>query len=81
MLVTDICAAREKDPGDIRSEMLIEPLRAHGVDAVLTPTFDDAEAYLRAHWQEGDVVITHGCGDIDLLNEQIALHGDTKPGK
>lgn len=81
VLVTDICAAREKDPGDIRSEMLIEPLRAHGVDAVLTPTFDDAEAYLRAHWQEGDVVITHGCGDIDLLNEQIALHGDTKPGK
>lgn len=79
VLVTDICAAREKDPGDIRSEMLIEPLRAHGVDAVLTPTFDDAEAYLRAHWQPGDVVITHGCGDIDLLNEQIALHGDTKP--
>ena len=77
LLVTDICAAREKDPGDIRSEMLIAPLRARGVDAVLTPTFDDAEAYLRAHWQPGDVVITHGCGDIDLLNEQIALHGDT----
>ena len=79
LLVTDICAAREKDPGDIRSEMLIGPLRERGVDAVLTPTFDDAEAYLRAHWQAGDVVITHGCGDIDLLNEQIALHGDTVP--
>ena len=79
MLVTDICAAREKDPGDIRSEMLIGPLRERGVDAVLTPAFDDAEAYLRAHWQAGDVVITHGCGDIDLLNEQIALHGDTAP--
>ena len=26
----------------------------------------------------GDLVITHGCGDIDLLNEQIGLHGDTK---
>ena len=81
VLVTDICAAREKDPGDIRSEMLIGPLRAHGVDAVLTPTFDDAEAYLRAHWRPGDVVITHGCGDIDLLNEQIALHGDSAPGR
>ena len=79
VLVTDICAAREKDPGDIRSEMLIGPLRERGVDAMLTPTFDDAEAYLRAHWQAGDVVITHGCGDIDLLNEQIALHGDTAP--
>ena len=77
VLITDICAARESDPGDINSAMLIEPLRARGVDAVLTPTFDDAEAYLRAHWQAGDLMISHGCGDIDLLNEQIALHGDT----
>ena len=77
LLITDICAARESDPGDISSQMLIEPLRARGVDAHLTPTFDDAEAYLRAHWQEGDLMISHGCGDIDLLNEQIALHGDT----
>ena len=78
LLVTDICAARETDPGDISSSMLIGPLRARGVDAVLTPTFDDAEAYLRAHWQPGDLMISHGCGDIDLLNEQIALHGDTQ---
>ena len=35
------------------------------------------EAYLRAHWQPGDVVVTLGCGDIDLLNEQIARNGDT----
>ena len=79
VLVTDICAAREVDPGDINSEMLIGPLRARGVDAVLTPSFDDAEAYLRAHWHSGDVMISHGCGDIDLLNEQIAAHGDTRP--
>lgn len=77
LLITDICAARESDPGDICSEMLIAPLRARGIDAVLTPTFDDAEAYLRKHWQAGDVMISHGCGDIDLLNEQIAEHGDT----
>lgn len=77
LLITDICAARESDPGDINSEMLIAPIRARGVDAVLTPTFDDAEAYLRAHWHAGDIMISHGCGDIDLLNEQIALHGDT----
>ena len=44
---------------------------------MLTPTFDDAEAYLRAHWQPGDLMISHGCGDVDLLNEQIAKHGDT----
>ena len=77
LLITDICAARESDPGDISSEMLIEPLRARGIDAVLTHTFDAAEAYLRAHWQPGDLMISHGCGDVDLLNEQIAKHGDT----
>ena len=77
LLITDICAARESDPGDIRSEMLLAPIRARGVEVVHTPTFDDAEAYLRAHWQPGDLMISHGCGDIDLLNEQIAAHGDT----
>lgn len=77
LLITDIMAAREKDPGDIRADMLIEPIRARGVDVHHTPTFDDAEAYLRKNWRAGDLVITHGCGNIDLLNEQIALHGDT----
>jgi len=78
VLITDICAAREVDPGDISSDMLIEPLRKRGVNAVLTPSFDDTEAYLREHWQAGDLMVSHGCGDIDLLNEQIAAHGDTK---
>jgi len=78
VLITDICAAREKDPGDIHSSMLIEPLRARGIDAVLTPSFDDTEAYLRAHWHSGDIMVSHGCGDIDLLNEQITAHGDTR---
>lgn len=79
VLITDICAARESDPGDICSEMLIEPLRARGVDAHLTPTFDDTEDYLRKHWQKDDLVVTLGCGNIDLLNEQIARNGDTEP--
>ena len=80
VLVTDICLGRgrEEDPGDLNSGMLVERLRARGVDAVLTPSFDDTEAYLRAHWQAGDIVVSHGCGDINLLNEQIAAHGDTK---
>lgn len=77
-LVTDIFAAREKDPGDIRTEMLIEGMLEKGIDAVHTPTFDDTEKYLRAHWQPGDLVLTMGCGNINLLNEQMQLHGDTK---
>ena len=73
-LVTDICAAREKDPGDLNAGMLVDGMKNHGINAVWTPTFDDTEAYLRAHLQPGDLAITMGCGDINLLNDQIHRH-------
>ncbi|MBR3494615.1 MAG: UDP-N-acetylmuramate--L-alanine ligase [Clostridia bacterium] len=73
-LVTDICAAREKDPGDIHSGMLVDGMRAHGLTAWWTPSFDDTEAWLREHLKPGDLAITMGCGDINLLNDQIARH-------
>ena len=77
-LVTDIYGAREVDPGDINSGMVVDGMRKNGINAVLTPTFDDTEAYLLAHWQPGDLVLTMGCGNINLLNEQMQQHGDTK---
>lgn len=77
-LVTDIYAAREKDPGDIKASQIVEGMRAHGVNAVHTPTFDDTEAYLRAHWQPGDLVLTMGCGNINQLNDQIWEHEQAK---
>ena len=79
-LVTDICAAREADPGDLNSGMLVEGMRQNGLEAVWTPSFDDTENYLRAHWQPGDLVITMGCGDINLLNAQIHAHETERSG-
>ena len=73
-LVTDICAAREPDPGDLNSGMLVEGMTRHGINAKWTPSFDDTEQWLRGHWQPGDLVITMGCGDINLLNDQIHRH-------
>lgn len=73
-LVTDICAAREKDPGDLNSGMLTEGMKKNGIEAIWTPSFDDTEKYLREHWRPGDLVITMGCGDINMLNEQIHIH-------
>ena len=73
-LVTDIYAAREKDPGDIKAEMIVEGMKEHGIEAIHTPTFDDTEAYLRAHWQPGDLVLTMGCGNINQLNDQMWAH-------
>ena len=79
-VVMDICAAREKDPGDLNSGMLVEGMRAHGLNAVWTPSFDDTEAYLRAHLKPGDLAITMGCGDVNMLNEQIHRHELEKRG-
>ena len=80
-LVTDICAAREKDPGDLNSGMIVHGMKEHGINAVWTPSFDDTERYLREHWEPGDLVITMGCGDINLLNDQIHRHYLESQGK
>ena len=73
-LVTDIFAAREQDPGDIHSGMLVEGMRANGIEVHLTPTFDDTERWLLQHGQPGDLVLTMGCGNINLLNDQMQKH-------
>ncbi len=73
-LVTDIYAAREKDPGDIKAEQIVSGMREHGVCAAYTPSFDDTERYLRSHWQPGDLVLTMGCGNINQLNDQMNEH-------
>lgn len=80
-LVTDICAAREKDPGDLNSGMLVSGMKEHGINAVWTPSFDDTEDYLKQHWKPGDLVITMGCGNINLLNDQIHRHFLEQDGK
>ena len=79
ILITDIFAARERDPGDIHSTMLVKAIEETGHPVRYTPGFDEAEAYLRAHWQPGDLVITMSCGNINLLNQQIQSHGDEWP--
>ncbi|MGI6725059.1 MAG: UDP-N-acetylmuramate--L-alanine ligase [Christensenellales bacterium] len=73
-LVTDIFAAREKDPGDISTPMLVEGMRRHGIQAYHTPGFDDTETWLLQNGQPGDLVLTMGCGNINLLNDQMNAH-------
>ncbi len=76
ILITDIFAAREKDPGDIHASMLVDAIAQTGKTVHYTPTFDDAERCLRERWQPGDLVITMSCGNIHLLNAQLQKHGD-----
>ena len=77
-LVTDIFAAREADPGDIHSRMLVEGMQRAGIEAYLTPTFEDTEHWLLRHGREGDLVLTMGCGNINLLNDLMQKHWDDK---
>ena len=70
-LITDIFAAREKDPGDINSQMLVDAMTEKGIDARLTPKFSDAMKMLCEEVREGDLVITMGCGDIYKLNDML----------
>ena len=80
-LVTDIYAAREVDPGDINSLMLVEGMRAAGIDAHLTPSFQDTKDYLLRHSRPGDLVLTMGCGNINLLNDQMQGWWDAQTQK
>lgn len=75
-LVTDIYGAREVDPGNINSQMLVDGMLKNGVEAYLTPSFDDTEQFLLKYGKEGDLVLTMGCGNIDLLNEQMQINWD-----
>ena len=70
-LITDIFPAREKAPGDIHSGMIVDAMRDRGIDARLTPKFSDAIEMLRKEVDEGDLVITMGCGDIYKLNDML----------
>ncbi|MDD6920761.1 MAG: UDP-N-acetylmuramate--L-alanine ligase [Eubacteriales bacterium] len=71
ILFTDIFASREKDPGDISSNDIVLAMKERGLDAYYTPSFEDALKLLVENWEEGDIVITLGGGDINKLNIAI----------
>lgn len=71
ILITDIYAAREADPGDIHATMLVDAMKEKKLPVVYTPDFAACKAYLKNHWQENDIVLTLGCGNINLLNEEL----------
>ncbi len=73
VIITDIYAAREVDPGDIHSKDLVNKLYQNHVDAIYISEFEDIAKYLRENVGENDLIITAGAGPIyqvaDLLIE------------
>ncbi len=66
-VLTEILGARETNPGHDTAKTLVDAIPG----AVFTPTFDDAEAWIRANAREGDIIITTGCGNLNLLCDRL----------
>lgn len=71
VIITDIYAAREVDPGDIHSRDLVKKLYHNNIDAKYIQTFEEIEEYLRENLQENDLLITCGAGPIYMLGEAL----------
>ncbi len=71
IVLADIYASREKDPGDISSRDLMQELLKIGKDVTYFPSFDEIENYLLQNCMNGDLLITMGAGDIVSVGENI----------
>ncbi len=71
ILITDIFASRENDPGDISSRMLVENINMGTVDYI--PTVEEALIQMRSDkigLDQNMVVIVMGAGDIDSITRK-----------
>ena len=71
IIVSDIYAAREKDPGDIHSKDLVKLIHNSGGSAVYINNFDDITTHLLEHCLPGDLIVTMGAGNINIVADEL----------
>lgn len=71
VILADIYAAREKDPGDVSSLDIVNQLKELGSDVYYFPTFEEIEAFVKENCTNGDMLITMGAGDVVLIGEHL----------
>jgi len=71
VIVTEIFPAREKFDPSIKSEDVVDKLKENGVNARYIKDFEEAKQYIQSTIQEGDICMTTGCGNPDVLAEMI----------
>ncbi|MDE7328019.1 MAG: UDP-N-acetylmuramate--L-alanine ligase [Lachnospiraceae bacterium] len=71
IVLADIYASRESDPGDISSRDLAEKLKKSGKEVYYFPDFEEIEKFLLSNCKHGDLLITMGAGDIVNVGEAI----------
>ncbi|NLP17099.1 MAG: UDP-N-acetylmuramate--L-alanine ligase [Clostridiales bacterium] len=71
IVLADIYASREKNPGDISSRDLAKELEKLGKEVYYFPSFDEIENFLLENCINGDLLITMGAGDIVTVGESL----------
>ena len=71
IVLADIYASREKDPGDISSKDLQRELVNLGKEVYYFPSFDEIENFLLENCIHDDLLITMGAGDIVKVGESL----------
>lgn len=71
VILADIYAAREKDPGDVSSLDIMNELKELGTETYYFPTFEQIEKFVRENCTNGDMLITMGAGDVVLIGEHL----------
>ncbi len=71
VIITDIYAAREADPGYIHSKDLVDKLYQNQVDVMYISEFEDITKYLAENVKDNDLVITAGAGPIYKVAEEL----------
>lgn len=71
IILLDIYAAREKDPGDISSLTLAAELEKLGKKPHYFPSFEEAEKFILKKLVDGDLLITMGAGNIVEIGENL----------
>jgi UDP-N-acetylmuramate--alanine ligase len=73
VVLLDIYAAREPNPGDIHSRMLRDAINARdgGSRCAYAPSFAEAAELVKAERQPGDLIFVIGAGDIETLSGML----------
>ncbi|NLJ88806.1 MAG: UDP-N-acetylmuramate--L-alanine ligase [Epulopiscium sp.] len=71
IILTDIYAAREKDLGEIHSKDLQKELARIGKESYYFSDFDSVENFILENCIPGDLLITMGAGDVNMIGEEL----------
>lgn len=74
IVLADIYAAREKDPGDISSKDIVDLLTKSGKEAYYLKEFEHIEKFFEKNLTTGDLLITMGAGNIVEVGEALVNH-------